>query len=114
MCSQRSTGLPKGREPYGDRASIGVCGREQVTVYTGTEETKKPNGEVRQVSHGKDVKVREMRTADTILNIIQDRPLWMQIMIMRKRKSIPLCKGCHDDVHHNRPKSKRQGNQRAG
>jgi len=28
---------------------------------------------VRQVSHGKDVKVREMRTAETILNIIQDR-----------------------------------------
>ena len=28
---------------------------------------------MRQVSHGKDVKVREMRTADTILNIIQDR-----------------------------------------
>src|SRR6266516_25100 len=42
-------------------------------VYTGTEESKKPNGEVRQVSHGKDVKVREMRTAETILNIIQDR-----------------------------------------
>src|SRR5713101_6860449 len=39
----------------------------------GTEESKKPNGEVRQVSHGKDVKVREMRTAETILNIIQDR-----------------------------------------
>src|SRR6266446_4333704 len=44
----------------------------------------------------------------------REMPLWMQIMIMRKRKSIPLCKGCHDDVHHNRPKSKRQGNQRAG
>jgi group II intron reverse transcriptase/maturase len=73
MCSQRSTGLPKGREPYGDRASIVVCGREQVTVYTGTEESKKPTGEVRQVSHGRDAKVREMRTADTILNIIQDR-----------------------------------------
>jgi group II intron reverse transcriptase/maturase len=43
-----------------------------------------------------------------------EMPLWMKIMIMRKRKSIPLCKGCHDDVHHNRPKSKRQGNQRAG
>lgn len=28
---------------------------------------------MRQVSHGKDVKVREMRTAETILNIIQDR-----------------------------------------
>jgi group II intron reverse transcriptase/maturase len=73
MCSQRSTGLPKGREPYGDRASIVVCGREQVTVYTGKEESKQPNGEVRQVSHVRDAKVREMRTADTILNIIQDR-----------------------------------------
>ena len=39
----------------------------------GPEESKQPNGEVRQVSHGQDVKVREMRTADTILNIIQDR-----------------------------------------
>ncbi len=28
---------------------------------------------MRQVSHGKDVKVRERRTAETILNIIQDR-----------------------------------------
>lgn len=39
----------------------------------GTKESKKPNGEVRQVSHVKDEKVREMRTANTILNIIQDR-----------------------------------------
>jgi hypothetical protein len=39
-------------------------------VYTGTEESKQPKGAVRQVSHGQDVKVREMRTADTILNII--------------------------------------------
>ena len=42
-------------------------------VYTGTEESKQPKGEVRQVSHGKDVKVRAMRTAETILTIIQDR-----------------------------------------
>src|SRR5262249_7599479 len=42
-------------------------------AHTGTEARKKPNGEVRQVSHGKDAKVREMRTAETILNIIQDR-----------------------------------------
>ena len=41
-------------------------------VYTGTEEVKKPNGDVRQVSHGKDGKVREMRRAKTILTIIQD------------------------------------------
>jgi hypothetical protein len=39
----------------------------------GTEESKEPTGEVRQVSHGQDVKVREMRTAETLLNIIQDR-----------------------------------------
>jgi hypothetical protein len=57
-------------------------------VYTGTEELKEPTGEVRQVSHGQDVKVREMRTADTLLHIIQD---------------------CGK-----RPKSKTQGNRRAG
>jgi hypothetical protein len=28
MCGEQSTGLPKGREPYGDGASIGVSGRE--------------------------------------------------------------------------------------
>ena len=41
-------------------------------------------------------------------------PLGMKIMITRKRKSIPLCKRCHEDVHHNMPKSTRQGNRRAG
>jgi hypothetical protein len=39
----------------------------------GTEESKEPTGEVRQVSHGQDVKVREMRSADTLLHIIHDR-----------------------------------------
>ena len=34
----------------------------------------------------------------------REKPLWMHIMIARKRKSIPLCKRCHDDVHCNRPK----------
>src|SRR4030095_359170 len=38
----------------------------------GTEESKEPTGEVRQVSHGQDVKVREMRSADTLLHIIHD------------------------------------------
>jgi len=41
-------------------------------VYMGPEESKEPKGEVRQVAHGRDVKVRERRTAETILNIIQD------------------------------------------
>jgi len=44
----------------------------------------------------------------------REMPLWMKIMISRKRKSIPLCKRCHEDVHHNIPKSTRQGNRRAG
>jgi len=39
----------------------------------------------------------------------REKPLWMKIMISRKRKSIPLCKRCHDDVHHNRPKYRKQG-----
>ena len=42
-------------------------------VHTGIEEEKKPKDEVRQVSQGKDATVRAMRTAETILNIIQDR-----------------------------------------
>ena len=44
----------------------------------------------------------------------REMPLWMKIMISRQRKSIPLCKKCHDDIHHNRPTSTRQGNRRAG
>src|SRR6266516_8120461 len=38
----------------------------------------------------------------------REKPLWMQIMMARKRKSIPLCRRCHMDVHCNRPKSQRQ------
>src|SRR5499425_3050314 len=74
------------REPYEAKVSrtglTGGMGRRTVrqralclpskAVHAGTEERKKPTGEVRQVSYGKDVKVREMRTADTILHIIHD------------------------------------------
>jgi group II intron reverse transcriptase/maturase len=38
----------------------------------------------------------------------REKPPWMQMMISRKRKSIPLCKRCHKDIHYNRPKSTRQ------
>ena len=44
----------------------------------------------------------------------REMPSWMKIMIARKRKSIPLCKRCHDDIHHNRPRLQRHGNWRAG
>jgi group II intron reverse transcriptase/maturase len=43
----------------------------------------------------------------------REMPLWMKVMIARKRKSIALCKTCHDDTHHNRPRLQRQGNRRA-
>lgn len=44
----------------------------------------------------------------------REQPLWMKVMITRRRKSIPLCKTCHEDIHHNRPKSTKEGNRRAG
>jgi Type II intron maturase len=44
----------------------------------------------------------------------REKPLWMKIMISRKRQSMPLCRRCHDDIHAKRPKSTRQGNRRAG
>jgi group II intron reverse transcriptase/maturase len=44
----------------------------------------------------------------------RELPLWKKIMISRKRKSIPLCKECHENVHHNGPRTRKQGNRRAG
>ena len=44
----------------------------------------------------------------------REKPLWRKIMISRKRKSIPLCRRCHDDIHSKRLTSKKQGNRRAG
>ena len=64
----------------------------------------KENVEMHHVRHLRDLNKKGKR----------EMPLWMKIMISRKRKSIPLCKRCHDDVHHNRPKLKRQGDRRAG
>ena len=63
----------------------------------------KANVEMHHVRHLKDLNKKGKR----------EMPLWMKIMISRKRKSIPLCRRCHDDIHHNRPESKRQGNRRA-
>jgi len=57
----------------GGRAAATLLLLPGKAVHTGTEESKKPNGEGKQVFYGKDGKVHEMRTADTILNIIQDR-----------------------------------------
>jgi hypothetical protein len=43
----------------------------------------------------------------------REQPLWMPIRSARNRKSIPLCRRCHMDVHDNRPQARRQGNERA-
>jgi len=64
----------------------------------------KENVQMHHVRHLRDLNKKGKR----------EMPLWMKVMIARKRKSIPLCKTCHDDVHHNRPKSTRHGNRRAG
>src|SRR3989454_2465285 len=54
------------------------------------------------------------RLADLNKEGRREKPLWMKIMISRKRKSMPLCRRCHDAIHSNRLKSKKQGNRRAG
>jgi hypothetical protein len=36
----------------------------------------------------------------------KERPGWMVTMIARNRKSLALCRTCHMDIHHNRPKVK--------
>ena len=82
---------------------------------------KKPKGEGKQAAYVKDAEVGERHSAETSLNMSQDRgkrtlprakrekPLWRSVMISRQRKSLPLCQRCHDDIQFNRPKGKKQG-----
>ena len=37
----------------------------------------------------------------------REMPLWMKTMITRKRKTMAVCKTCHGDIHHNRPRLQR-------
>jgi len=39
----------------------------------------------------------------------REMPLWMKTMITRKRKTMAVCKTCHGDIHHNRPRLQRHG-----
>jgi hypothetical protein len=77
-------GLPTGREPHGNGASVLVSGRE--SRLQGQRGEKKPNGEGKQVSHGQDVKVREMRRAETFLNIIEDPGKLYEAEVKETRK----------------------------
>jgi hypothetical protein len=44
----------------------------------------------------------------------REKPLWMKSMISRKRQSMLRCRRGHAAIHSQRPKSKKQGNWRAG
>jgi hypothetical protein len=44
----------------------------------------------------------------------REKPLWMQIMIARQRKTLAVCQPCHMDIQYNRPKSKKRSYRRAG
>jgi group II intron reverse transcriptase/maturase len=44
----------------------------------------------------------------------REKPLWKQIMIARHRKTLAVCRTCHMDIQHNRPKSQAKGYRRAG
>lgn len=55
----------------------------------------------------KDIQMHHIRRlADLNKQGRREKPEWMKIMISRQRKSIPLCVRCHNDIHHNRPRSK--------
>ena len=41
-------------------------------------------------------------------------PLWKQVMIALRRKTLALCHECHMTIHHNRQQSNDTGNRRAG
>jgi hypothetical protein len=55
-------------------------------VYRGREESKKPNGEGKQVAHGQDVEVRERRRAETFLHIIEDPGKLYEAKVKETRK----------------------------
>jgi hypothetical protein len=61
------------------------------------------------------IEMHHLRTlADLNKEGRREKPLWMKIMISRQRKSRPLCRRWHDDIHANRPTSTRHGNRSAG
>ena len=77
-------GSPTGREPYGDGVLVVVAG---VTPRQGKRESR-VQGEGEQVIGCQDCKVRMMRNAETILNIIRERG----------QRGLPLHAGRHDGL----------------
>ncbi len=52
-------------------------------------------------SNDLDVKVREMRNAETILGVISEK---IKRMAARRRKTLVVCQKCHEEIHRERPK----------
>jgi group II intron reverse transcriptase/maturase len=44
----------------------------------------------------------------------KEKPLWVRIMAARQRKTLAVCRTCHMNIQHNRPKSRSTGYRRAG
>jgi group II intron reverse transcriptase/maturase len=62
-----------------------------------------------------EVEVHHIRKmADLHRNGRREKPLWLQIMASRQRKTLVVCRKCHMDIQHNRPKKKGNGYRRAG
>lgn len=56
-----------------------------------------------------DVEIHHIRKmADLTKNGRREKPLWMQLMIARQRKTLAVCRTCHMNIHHNRPTSKKR------
>ena len=62
VLQEQNTGSPTGRESYGDRVPIGLCERESRLLGEGEQVTRYPCHEV-----------REMRIAETVVNISRER-----------------------------------------
>ena len=62
------------------------------------------NIEVHHIHALKDLQVKGRRA----------KPLWMQIMSARRRKTLMVCPTCHDDIQYGRPRIRRQSDATTG
>ncbi len=55
-----------------------------------------------------DIEVHHIRALkDLLVKGRKEKPLWMQIMSARKRKTLMVCRTCHDAIHAGKPINKR-------
>ena len=49
-----------------------------------------------------DIEVHHIRKLADVRKKGRSRPKWMEIMAARRRKTLIVCRGCHDEIHHGR------------